>query len=66
MCLLNTYYMEDTGTSAVKGMHLFKAEMLQSILLVRDDVCRYKDVYICPCAYYTCMFVCFVFKDRTI
>lgn len=58
--------MEDTGTSVGKGMHLLHSGRLQPILLVRDDVCRYKDMFICPCAYYICMFMCFVFKDRTI
>lgn len=42
--------MQDTGISVVKGVHLYKAGRLPSILLLRDDVCRYKDVYICPCA----------------
>lgn len=50
MCLLNTYYMGDTGIIVLKGLYWSKAEKLQSILLIRDDVCRYNDIYIYPCA----------------
>lgn len=45
--------MEDTEISVVKGTYLSKAGKVQSVLWVRNVVCRYKDVcmYVCVCVF---------------
>lgn len=53
------YCMEDTGVIVLKRLYLSKAERLQTILLAKDAVCKYKDVrtyVLCT----TCVYILYV------